>query len=211
MRDLTHPNLALYLPLWKRDGASFPSEDAHGILCTVTGASLGALDGNRGRLFGASDDKIDISTDPIGILAATCVATISLRGWGAAGSGRILDNGQFRFFVYQTNTSLGFDSNGSNISTCATGSISLNRTYRVVITRTADGTGNFYINGTLNGLSNRTTGTPAAGTAALTLGNNAIAARNFDGVISGLAVYTNLVWSALDVVVDYQEYRKNRR
>ncbi len=40
-------NPVLYLPLWKRDGSQFISEDAYGHLCTVTGATWGS----QGRTF----------------------------------------------------------------------------------------------------------------------------------------------------------------
>lgn len=55
-RDFIHdPNLVLYLPLYKLDGAEITSQDAYGHLATVTGA-LWRLDG---RLFDG-DDKIVI-------------------------------------------------------------------------------------------------------------------------------------------------------
>jgi len=51
------PSLALYLPLYELDGASFMSKDAHGHLCTVTGA----LWRHNGRYFDGIDDYIQIS------------------------------------------------------------------------------------------------------------------------------------------------------
>lgn len=50
------PSLALYLPLYRLDGASFMSKDAYGHLCTVTGA----LWRPDGRWFDGSDDKITL-------------------------------------------------------------------------------------------------------------------------------------------------------
>ena len=53
------PALCLYVPLWKRDGPIFESDDAYGHLCTVTGA----LWTPQGRSFdgaGAADDFISI-------------------------------------------------------------------------------------------------------------------------------------------------------
>ncbi len=50
-----NPSLALYLPLYELDGASFMSKDKHGHLCTVTGA----LWTPQGRFFDG-DDKITI-------------------------------------------------------------------------------------------------------------------------------------------------------
>ncbi len=51
------PSLALYLPLYELDRASFMSKDAYGHLCTVTGA----LWTPRGRSFDGVDDKIVVN------------------------------------------------------------------------------------------------------------------------------------------------------
>lgn len=49
------PSLALYLPLYELDGASFASRDAYGHLCTVTGA----LWRPNGHYLDGLDDYID--------------------------------------------------------------------------------------------------------------------------------------------------------
>ena len=49
------PSLVLYLPLYQLDGASFVSKDAHGHLCTVTGA----LWRPDGHYFDGADDNIE--------------------------------------------------------------------------------------------------------------------------------------------------------
>lgn len=50
------PSLVLYLPLYQLDGASFVSKDAHGHLCSVTGA----LWRPNGRYFDGTDDYMSI-------------------------------------------------------------------------------------------------------------------------------------------------------
>ncbi|MBI4304285.1 MAG: LamG domain-containing protein [Chloroflexi bacterium] len=50
------PNLVLYLPFYKLDGASFMSGDAYGHLATVTGALWTPV----GHLFDGIDDKITV-------------------------------------------------------------------------------------------------------------------------------------------------------
>ncbi len=50
------PSLVLYLPLWKKDGASVMSDDARGHICTATGATWGI----QGRTLDGSDDCITI-------------------------------------------------------------------------------------------------------------------------------------------------------
>ena len=54
------PSLVLYLPLWKRDGASFISDDAYGHTVTVTGA----LWGLNGRDFDKIDNLINCGSAP---------------------------------------------------------------------------------------------------------------------------------------------------
>jgi len=53
------PSLVLYLPLYKLDGASFMSQDAHGHLCTVTGA----LWTPQSRYFDGTDDYITVGDE----------------------------------------------------------------------------------------------------------------------------------------------------
>ena len=56
MKWYLDPYLKLYLPLWKLDGTSLRSEDAHGHLATVIGATWGL----QGRTFDGLDDVITI-------------------------------------------------------------------------------------------------------------------------------------------------------
>ena len=55
------PSLVLYLPLYQLDGASFVSKDAHGHLCSVTGA----LWRPNGRYFDGTDDSISCGNDSV--------------------------------------------------------------------------------------------------------------------------------------------------
>jgi len=59
MDFICDPSLVLYLPLYQLDGASFMSKDAHGHLCSVTGA----LWRPNGRWFDGSDDKLSLGND----------------------------------------------------------------------------------------------------------------------------------------------------
>ncbi len=51
---MNDPNIVLHLPLWKKDGATFMSDDAYGHLATVTGATWGIM----GRTFNGTSDSI---------------------------------------------------------------------------------------------------------------------------------------------------------
>lgn len=65
------PSLVLYLPLYQLDGASFVSKDAHGHLCSVTGA----LWRPNGHYFDDTDDYIDFSAS-ISTFASLTVGTV---------------------------------------------------------------------------------------------------------------------------------------
>ena len=74
------PSLVLYLPLWKKDGSSFMSDDAYGHLATVTGATWGS----QGRTFDGVDDLIEANTVTTGGLfggAHTHIAWAKLTAW----------------------------------------------------------------------------------------------------------------------------------
>ena len=60
MKFIFDPSLVLYLPLYQLGGASFKSQDAHGHLCTVTGARWQS----DGRYFDGLDDVIDCGSNP---------------------------------------------------------------------------------------------------------------------------------------------------
>ncbi len=60
MNFIFDPSLALYLPLYKRDGTSFMSDEAYGHLATVTGAIWTP----QGRYFDGVDDYLRIPDAP---------------------------------------------------------------------------------------------------------------------------------------------------
>ena len=67
------PSLVLYLPLYELDGGAFKSKDAHGHLCTVTGA----LWRPDGRYFDGTDDEIDCGD----ISEFNSVSALTVEGW----------------------------------------------------------------------------------------------------------------------------------
>lgn len=79
------PSLALYLPLYELDGAFFMSKDAHGHLCTVTGA----LWRQNGRYFDG-DDKISCGNSPAFDLTTELTFMAWAKWTGETGRPRIL-------------------------------------------------------------------------------------------------------------------------
>ncbi len=67
------PSLELYVPLWKRDGAEFISDDKHGHLCTA----IGALWTPSGRAFDGADDYLSVANTVNQILSLTAFSTVT--------------------------------------------------------------------------------------------------------------------------------------
>ncbi len=67
------PSLALYLPLYELDGASFASRDAYGHTCTVTGATWRP----NGRWFDGIDDGISCGNSS----SLNAVGAITIEAW----------------------------------------------------------------------------------------------------------------------------------
>jgi len=122
-----NPSLILYLPLWKRDGNTFPSDDSFGHSCSVTGATWGTL----GRTFDGND-YIDCGGDA----QFTFAGDMSVDAWiktsttgayqkliGKMASGqfewgfRIDDNNTARFAIYQSDSTVYSSANSSNTVT----------------------------------------------------------------------------------------------
>jgi len=72
---ILEPNLVLYAPLWKRDGASFMSDDHYGHSCSVTGAVWTP----QGRSFDGTDDYINCGTSA----AFNATTELTLIAWVA--------------------------------------------------------------------------------------------------------------------------------
>ncbi len=68
------PSLRLYLPLWKKNGATFTDDSAYGHLATATGA----LWTPQGRTFDGIDDLIDMG-NPAAL--ANITETITVEAW----------------------------------------------------------------------------------------------------------------------------------
>lgn len=68
------PSCILYVPLWKKDGPQFMSEDGYGKFCT----RAGSLWTPKGDYFDGVDDKVDINQETSrGIIGASCITLIT--------------------------------------------------------------------------------------------------------------------------------------
>lgn len=144
--------------------------------------------------FDGVDDALVKAVDLIGVGDATIVAVIKPRGFGGASTGRVVSNGKTYVYVNDTNDCINVTSNDSTIVVSATNSIVLNSSYIIIVTRSAAGLINIYINGTLSGSADQSSGTPVAGSDTY-VGNRAAFDRAFNGWIGELLIYPSILTS----------------
>lgn len=141
--------------------------------------------------FDGVDDALSNAADKIGTGDVTVVAVIKPTGWGGGSTGRIIDNGKLLFFIANTGVVSISSVGGASVSS-ANGSISLNTSYIVTVTRTSAGIANIYINGVLSGTANQDSGTPVAGFDTY-IGNRAAGDRGFDGLIGSVMIFPSVL------------------
>ena len=151
------------------------------------GITIQALD------FDGVDDVMSNSTDLIGTGDITVYAVIKPQGWGGVSAGRIISNEQFVFKVDGNGGAGRFAliSNASTTAVSANSSITLNTAYVLAATRTAAGVTNLYINGSLSGTADQSSGTPVAGSPTY-IGNSAAGTRAFNGLLGDILRYGSI-------------------
>lgn len=167
---------------------------------------------NKAYDFDGASTDIDTGLDSIGTSATTISAWVYLDSWGEGSeptAGRIISNGKATFNFIQSTGVLRFSSNFSTGATSAAGSITTGNWYHVAVTRTSASPAltNLYINGTLSGTANQSSGNPTAGTSNVHIGNNSATAgsASFDGKISDVKIF-NRVLSATEIRKLYDQY-----
>jgi hypothetical protein len=112
----------------------------------------------------------------------TVEVIIDPTSYGVGNWGRIIDNEKLLLLVDDTTDSVILMSNGSNYGVSATDSCTINGLFKhFIVTRTSTGITNFYLNGTLSGTANQSSGTPVAGTTNIHLMNRSLGSRAFNG------------------------------
>jgi len=204
------PSLALYLPLYKLDGASFISKDAYSHLCTVTGA-IWRL---NGHYFDGMDDEIVVGNPT----ALNNLGSLSILAWinpdtlGKGNYGRIADkrangwhfalltNNRLAFYVDYTTTDLGVYSPNN--------SITLGSYQHVAVAWDGSTTATnaiLYVNGTALSRNSDTNGAGARqddSARSLRIGNNVDDSYVFDGVIGEVLIY-NRALTPLEIQHNY--------
>ena len=151
---------------------------------------------------GAADyltvDDHDPGTGIIGTGAASFSMWFYMKSWGPAanGWGRLFDNGRAIAFVNDAadNVVVNWDASAQAVS--ATNSLDLNTWHHLVVTRTAAGVTNFYIDGSASGTADQATDTPLAATTDTFVGDRAGHDREFDGYIADFRYFESVISAA---------------
>lgn len=152
--------------------------------------------------FDGVDDTITLATTAQDIISS---GNISMACWiypqtlGEASQGRIISDGKFIMRI-GTNNVVRVFSDGATGTTTANDALTLNSWNHILITRDSTGVTNHYINGTLNGTADQSSGTPAAATTNIIVGGTA--STNFHGGIKGLKLWHKIL-SAAEIAKEY--------
>ena len=185
------PELALYLPLYKRDATGFMSSDHNGHLVT----RAGALWTPQGHSFDGVDDVLTVPHCAVfNLTALTVIATFKVNS--TPSNQTILDKN------FETDTMTGYSmrvndttgmyfylGDGVNYDTIVVSKmITIGDWYQFAVTFNA-GNGDLYRNGISVGSLAMTPTSIAANTFDLTIGSRDGSVSPFDGVISEIAIY----------------------
>lgn len=142
--------------------------------------------------FNGLRSQLGVASDIVGTGDVTVFAVIRPFGLGGGNFGRIIDNGQFDVNI-ATGPILQVNSSGG-ATTASSGSISVNTSYVICVTRTSAGVTNIYVNNVLSGTANQSSGTPGAGGNTY-IGNKSDLTRGFNGYIGYVDVIKRIVTS----------------
>ena len=152
----------------------------------------GAFENNYSLRWDGSNDYVDLGTDFIGTGDVTVSAWVYRTGDGYS---RLIGNGKFR--IQDNNGRIRMTSVDGTAAQGTSGALSLNVWEHWVVTRESDGTTNLYLNGSLDGSADQSSGTPASATQNLWIGMEA-AEIEWEGFIDEVSIF-NTILSSSDV------------
>ncbi len=143
--------------------------------------------------FNGTTSLIDCGADLAGVGNITLLGWFNAVNFGESNLGSIANNGRLIIRVNTTNAVVSVTSDGSTFISSATNTVVAATEIFIAVTRTSTGVVNIYKNGALSGSADQASGTPAAGTTNLIIGNNAAASATFNGTISGIRIFSQIL------------------
>lgn len=131
---------------------------------------------------------VDCGTDYLG------VGNVTVTGWlyQSNTAGKYIDNGSFLLRPL-SGGGIRLSSNGGTTH-ANSANFSLQRKWtHFAVTRTSAGVANIYINGALSGSANQSSGTPAAATTNLIIGNRAAGSDEYRGLVSEFRMFNRIL------------------
>ena len=187
--EIAFEKASLYLPCksqYSPDATNYYTENkgtGADVVCGSAGSYRPTQAQYNGFVYDNADSYLDAGSGIVVPGATTFAGILNPTGYGEGNLGVIFSDGKCIVRLYLNNQNIYLYSNGATAAASATNSIPLGCYTSFVITRTALGVANFYINGELNGTANQASGTPEAGTTNLIVGNNSGRTATFNGTI----------------------------
>ena len=122
----------------------------------------------------------------------TFFAVTQHSAFNAAGLNHLIDNSKFKVIANDTNDLWNVSSDGTTLAASANNSATVNTPRVLIITRTNLGVVNIYVNGSLSGSADQSSGTPARGLPTYTH-NIAAENRGFVGDVAEMGVYKRIL------------------
>lgn len=170
-------------------------DKTNSLTATISGATLQIPPASNlgARMFNGTTSKIAFT----GMNGLTGDITIAGRfyanSYGGGSIGRILDTGKVVLYIIVSASGRLEFTRDNTYAVSANGSAVLNTWHSYVITSTAAGVTNFYINGVLSGAADQAGGTPESSTS-WCIGNRVSdSARGFDGIIEPISIYNRIL------------------
>ena len=150
--------------------------------------------------FDGVNDLVNTGSEFIGTSALTISVWVYREN--AGGTQRIVSNNKT---ILSTNTvgRMLFTSSGATAATSGNNCANVGKWTHVAVTRDASGDATFYCDGAQYGTPNQTSGTPAAGTENVYIGNRGSGTEPWDGPLDEVRIY-NRILSAAEITKLYQ-------
>ena len=164
-------------------------------ISTTTFYSSGKI-GQAVNFTAPNNDLVDNggAGDPVGTGPVTFCVWLYPYGYGGGNFGRVIDTGSYIVGLETANSGDWYvSSDGASEAPSAPSSVVFNKWTFVCATRDASGIANMYLNGALSGTANQSSGTPAAATHALRIGNRSGLDRAFNGKIDDVRIYDRIL------------------
>lgn len=171
-----------------------PADRRTKVAFTNTATTAGSnIHGANSLTFNGTTAKVDSGSDKAGSGNITVVGWLNAVNFGEGGLGSIVNNGSLVIRVNDTNDCVNVSSDGATFVVSATNSIVVATEIFIAVTRTSTGVVNIYKNGVLSGSADLASGTPAAGSTNLIIGNSNAADATFNGTLGHIRIFSKIL------------------